>query len=65
VCRVQEENALIRVMVDDCILPARAKRVIVEGDATPGPQDNRQRVLQRDADDPTRRWGVVCAMAGT
>jgi hypothetical protein len=37
----------------------------VEGDAAYGSQDNSKMVQQRDADDPTRRWGLVFAMART
>jgi hypothetical protein len=61
----QPENALFRAMVGDFIPPAWAKRVIVEGDAAYGSQDNMKMVLQRDADDPTRRWGFVFAIART
>jgi len=39
--------------------------VIVEGDAAYGSQANRQMVMPRDADDPSRRWGFVFAIART
>jgi hypothetical protein len=39
--------------------------VIVKGDAAYGSQDNMQMVMQRDADDPARRWGVMFAIART
>jgi hypothetical protein len=50
-------------MVRQCGPPAWATRVIGEGDAAYGSQDNRQMVMPRDADEPARRWGLVCAMA--
>jgi hypothetical protein len=59
------ENALFREMVSHFVPPAWAKRVIVEGDAAYGSQENMQMVLKRDADDPTRRWGFVFAIART
>jgi hypothetical protein len=37
----------------------------VEGDAAYGSQDNMKMVMQRDADDPARRWGLVFAIART
>jgi hypothetical protein len=61
----QPENALFREMVGRFVPPAWAKRVIVEGDAAYGSQDNIQMVMQRDADDPVRQWGFVFAMART
>src|SRR6266545_4808792 len=61
----QPEHALFRAMVGDFIPPAWAQRVIGEGDAAYGAQDNRKMGRQRDADDPTRRWGLVFAMART
>ncbi len=61
----QPDNALFRAMGGDFVPPAWAKRVIVEGDAAYGSQDNRKMVLPRDTDDPTRRWGVVFAIART
>jgi Transposase DDE domain len=57
------EHALFREMVHQCVPPAWAPRVIVEGDAAYGSQDNMKMVMQRDADDPARRWGFVVAMA--
>ena len=42
-----------------------AKRVIVSSDAAYGSQENMKMVIQRDADDPTRRWGFVFAIART
>jgi hypothetical protein len=59
------ENALCREMVKHCVPPAWAKRVIVVGDAASGSQEHRQMVRKRGADDPARRWGLVCAMART
>jgi hypothetical protein len=61
----QTENALLRELVGRCVPPSWATRVIVEGDAAYGSQDNRQMVMQGDADDPARRWGFVCAIART
>jgi DDE family transposase len=61
----QPENALFREMVGRFIPPTWAKRVIVEGDAAYGSQDNMKMVIQRDADDPARRWGFVFAIART
>ena len=45
--------------------PAWATTVIVDGDAASGSQDNIKMVQQRHADDPTRRWGLVFALART
>jgi len=59
----QPDNALCREMVRPCVPPAWATRVIVEGDAAYGSQANRQMVMPRDADDPSRRWGFVFAIA--
>jgi hypothetical protein len=59
------ENALFREMVGSFVPPTWAKRIIVEGDAAYGSQENMQMVLKRDADDPARRWGFVCAIART
>jgi hypothetical protein len=59
------ENALFREMVDSFVPPTWAKRIIVEGDAAYGSQENMQMVLKRDADDPARRWGFVFALART
>lgn len=61
----QPENALFRAMVERFVPPTWAKRVIVEGDAAEGSQENMPLVLKRDADDPTRRWGFVFAIART
>ena len=61
----QTENALFREMVYQFVPPAWATRVIVEGDAAYGSQDNMKMVMQRDADDPARRWGFVFAIART
>jgi hypothetical protein len=61
----QPENALFREMVGDFVPPPWAKRIIVEGDAAYGSQDNMPLVLQRDANDPDRRWGFVFASART
>ena len=61
----QTENALFREMVQRFVPPAWAKRVIVEGDAAYGSQENMKLVRQRDADDPARRWGLVFAIART
>jgi hypothetical protein len=59
------ENALFREMVGSFVPPTWAKRIIVEGDAAYGSQENMQMVLKRDADDPARRWGFVFAIART
>jgi len=59
------ENALFREMVHHFGPPAWAMRVIVEGDAAYGSQENMQMVLKRDAEDPARRWGFVFAIART
>jgi hypothetical protein len=59
------ENALLREMVSHFVPPTWAKRVIVAGDAAYGSQENMQMVFKRDADDPARRWGFVCAIART
>jgi len=61
----QPENALFREMVGRFIPPTWAKRVIVSGDAAYGSQENMKMVIQRDADDPARRWGFVLAIART
>jgi len=61
----QPEKARCREMVGCFVPPTWAKRVIVEGDAASGSQDNRKRVMPRDADDPARQWGLVFAMART
>jgi hypothetical protein len=61
----QTENALFREMVRQFVPPAWATRVIVEGDAAYGSQDHMKMVMQRDADDPARRWGFVFAIART
>ena len=61
----QTENTLFREMVHQFVPPAWATRVIVEGDAAYGSQDNMKMVMQRDADDPARRWGFVFAIART
>jgi len=59
------EHALFREMGGRFIPPTWAKRMIVEGDAASGSQDHMKMVIQRDADDPARRWGFVCAIART
>jgi hypothetical protein len=59
----QAEHALLRELVGRFVPPSWAKRVLVEGAAAYGSQDQRKRVLQRDADAPARRWGLVCASA--
>lgn len=61
----QSENALFREMVGRFVPPSWATRVIVEGDAAYGSQDNIKMVMKRDADDPARRWGFVFAIART
>jgi hypothetical protein len=61
----QTENALFREMVSHFVPPAWATRVIVEGDAAYGSQENMKMVLKRDADDSARRWGFVFASART
>jgi DDE family transposase len=59
------ENALFREMGGHFVPPAWAKRVIVEGDAAYGSQENMKMVLKRDTDAPARRWGFVFAIART
>src|SRR5437867_1315429 len=61
----QPENALWRAMGERFVPPAWAKRVIVEGDAADGSQENRKMGMPRDADEPVRQWGFVFAMART
>jgi len=61
----QTENALFREMGQRFVPPPWATRVIVEGDAAYGSQDNMKMVMQRGTDDPTRRWGFVFAIART
>ena len=61
----QTENALFRAMVVAFTPPVWATTVIVEGDAAYGSQENIKMVKQRAADDPTRRWGFVFALART
>jgi hypothetical protein len=61
----QPENALFRAMVSDFVPPAWATRIIVTGDAAYGSRDNMKMVQQRDAEDLTRRWGFVFAIART
>jgi hypothetical protein len=61
----QTENALFREMVSHFVPPPWATRVIVEGDAAYGSQDNMKMVMQRDAVDPVRRWDCVFAIART
>ena len=61
----QTDNALGREMVRQVVPPAWATRVMVEGDAAYGSQENMQMGMQRDADAPARRWGLVCAIAQT
>jgi len=59
------ENALFREMVGRFVPPSWAKRVVGEGDAAYGAQDNIKMVMKRDADDPARQWGFVFAIART
>jgi hypothetical protein len=59
------ENALFREMVQRFVPPPWATRVIVEGDAAYGSQDNMKMVMQRNVADPARRWGFVFAIART
>ena len=61
----QPENALFREMVGRFVPPPWAKRVIVEGDAAYGSQENIKMVIQRADADPARQWGFVFAMART
>ena len=61
----QPENALFREMVGHFRPPTWATRILVEGDAAYGSQDNMKMVQKRDADDPARRWGFVFAIART
>jgi Transposase DDE domain len=61
----QPENVLFREMVRHFRPPTWAQRIIVEGDAAYGSQDNMKMVQKRDADDPERRWGFVFAIART
>ena len=44
-------------IADDFVPPTWVKRIIVEGDAAYGSQENMQMVQQRDAADSTRLWG--------
>ena len=48
------DNTLFREMVRHCGPPVWAKRMIVEGDAASGSQENMQMGMQRDADAPAR-----------
>jgi hypothetical protein len=59
------EKVLFREMVSPFVPPAWAKRVIVAGDAAYGSREHRQMVLNRDGDDPARRWRFVFAIART
>jgi hypothetical protein len=52
-------------MVQRFVPPPWATRVVVEGDAAYGSQDTMKMGMQRDADDPARRWGFVFAIART
>src|SRR4029453_5833273 len=61
----QPENPLFRGMGQTFVPPPWAPRVVVEGDAEYGSQDNMKMVMQRDANDPARRWGFVFAIART
>ena len=61
----QTDNALFREMGQHFVPPVWAKRMIVEGEAAHGSQENRKMVMQRDADNPARRWGFVFAIART
>jgi DDE family transposase len=61
----QTENALFREMVRLFVPPSWATRVIIEGDAAYGSQENMTMVMQRNAADPARRWGFVFAIART
>ena len=58
-------QALCRARVGRCLPPTWATRMIVEGAAASGSQDQSTLVMHRDADDPDRRWGVGCARART
>ena len=58
-------KALFREMVSHVVPPAWATRVMVTGAAAYGSHENRQMVRKRDAADPARRWGLVCALART
>jgi len=59
----QPENVLFREMVGHFRPPVWAKRMIVEGDAAAGSQENIKLVRQRDADGPNRHEGFVVAIA--
>ena len=59
------ENALFREMVSHFRPPNWAQRIIVEGDAAYGSQENMQMVLKRDVEAPVRRWGFVFAITRT
>src|SRR5262249_58934642 len=52
-------------MVQRFVPPPWATRVIVEGDAAYGSQDNMKMVMQRNVDDSARQWGFVFAIART
>lgn len=61
----QPENVLCREVVRHCRPPTWAQRILVEGDAAYGSQDNRKMGQKRDAAAPDRRWGFVFAIART
>jgi hypothetical protein len=58
-------NALFREMVMGFTPPAWATDIVVTGDAASGAQDTMKRVQQRDAAEPARTWGFLCAIART
>jgi hypothetical protein len=58
-------NALLREMVGAFTPPAWAPTVMVEGAAASGSQEHSKMVPQRAAAAPTRRWGLVFALART
>jgi hypothetical protein len=60
----QTENEVFREMVKTFTPPTWAT-VVIEGDAAYGSQDNMKMVLERDADDPDRTWGLVFAIPRT
>ena len=56
-------KALFRARVGSGVPPTWAKRMSVEGEAAYGSREQRPMVRKREAHDPARRWGCVCAMA--
>lgn len=61
----QNEKALFRDLVGECIPPSWAKLVVVCGDAADGSKGNMEMVKDRAKADGERRWGFVLAIART